>query len=74
MIELNDAERGSPLLDKLIRYYADRLVTLRASNDNDLSPEDTARIRGKIIEVKAFLAIGQEKPTFISPGTPKPKR
>lgn len=42
---------------RLKEHYAARLLELRASNDADKTPEQTARLRGRIAEVKAFLAL-----------------
>lgn len=68
---LTDLERGTALWKKLVDHYTERLATLRAQNDTDRSPEDTASIRGEIKEVKRFLALDREKPEFKSPGPSK---
>lgn len=53
-------ERNSALIKKLAKYYEDRLDSLRTRNDGDLSETETAKYRGRIAEVKAFLALCKE--------------
>lgn len=60
---LSKADLNSPLWRALADYQADRLAALRAQNDGDLSPEQTAKLRGRIQEVQAFLALATERPT-----------
>lgn len=61
---LAEHERHSALWRALMRRCEDRLTELRQSNDADRDPEATARIRGQIAEVKAFLALDKsESPT-----------
>lgn len=54
---LNPSDKASPLWRALAGYYTDRLAMLRAQNDAPKSAEDTASLRGRIIEVKALLAL-----------------
>lgn len=43
---------------KLKEYYSARLEQAREDNDNStLTPDQTARLRGRIFEIKEFLAL-----------------
>lgn len=61
MTELTESERMSALWQKLAQHYGERLSALRAKNDKPGNPDDTARLRGRIAEVKALLSLGQPK-------------
>lgn len=54
--------RDSPLWDMLVKHQRARLESLRAQNDADKSSEETAKLRGRIAEVKAFLALAEDSP------------
>lgn len=54
-------ELHSSLWVKLTEHYEARLQLLRQKNDNVLSAEETARLRGRIAEVRAILALPQDK-------------
>jgi hypothetical protein len=41
---------------------SDRLSNLRKENDNDLSEVNTAKLRGKIQEVKRLMALNDDLP------------
>lgn len=60
-MKLSDGERMSALWRKLEQHLTDRLATLRARNDGNLPPDETAKVRGQIAEVKSFLEIGTPK-------------
>jgi hypothetical protein len=57
-INFNDADRNSSTWNKIRRHYEARLETMRRKNDGVLTPEETARLRGRIAEIKNLLAIG----------------
>lgn len=57
---LNDVERQSAVFQKLTKHYEERLASLRRKNDNDLTPEQTAKLRGRIFECDAFLRLAKE--------------
>lgn len=63
-IELSSADKLSPAWATICTYLDRRLTTLRARNDNDLSPDETARLRGSISEVRALRALGDDRPIF----------
>ncbi len=57
-LKLTQGEHNDPLWLKLVAHYEKRLATLRAQNDNAPTEETTARLRGRIAEVKDFLKLG----------------
>ena len=63
---LSDAEKRSPLWHALAEHYTARLASLRAQNDADKSPDQTAKLRGQILEVKAFLSLADEPRTPVT--------
>jgi hypothetical protein len=44
---------------KLEAHLIERLSTLRAQNDGELDPLQTARLRGRIAATKELLALGK---------------
>jgi len=56
------ADLQSAVWLKLKEHYTQRLILLRAQNDGSLDAEATAKIRGRIAEVKQFLALGKPAP------------
>lgn len=50
----------------LTEYCAERLKALRIQNEGDLDPVATAKLRGRIAEVKALMALDNDEP-FIEP-------
>jgi hypothetical protein len=55
-------DRQSAVWLRLRAHYEARLLLLRSSNDGNLSAEQTAKIRGRIAEVKALLALEKDTP------------
>ncbi len=47
---------------KLKPFYEQRLLVLRAQNDGNLTPEKTAKLRGRIAEINVLLSLGTDKP------------
>ncbi len=60
-LELNDRDLQSELWLKLQPFLQARLAMLRRKNDTDLSPEQTAALRGRIAELKNLLAAGESR-------------
>ena len=56
---ITELERQSPLWKKLKAHLEKRIETLRARNDSDRDAFDTAKIRGRIAEVKVILMLDQ---------------
>ena len=62
-MRLSEAQTTNPLWHALRKHYAERLAQLRMDNDNSrLSDIDTAELRGRIDECKAFLAMESPEP------------
>lgn len=57
---LEPHEIRSALWQRIHTHLAERLDALRKSNDGDLGPEDTQRLRGRIAQLKEILALGRE--------------
>lgn len=61
-LKLAPHERKSELWMKLSRHLAERLDSLRRQNDGDQTEESTAKLRGRIAEIKALLKLGEDQP------------
>lgn len=59
--ELTAADKQSALWRDLEAHMTERLSALRLLNDGDKTPDETAKLRGQIAEVKAFLSLGKER-------------
>jgi hypothetical protein len=58
---LTPGEQQTPLYIKLRKHWETRLQELREKNDSAaLTPEETARLRGRIDEIKLLLKAGVE--------------
>jgi hypothetical protein len=57
-------EVESVLWQKLVTHYTERLQILREKNDGSLTPEETARVRGSIHEIKQLLELGNPAPVI----------
>ena len=62
-LTLNIAEVECALWKKLEAHMNSRLASHRVRNDNRASAEDTAKLRGRIAEVKEFLKLAERQPT-----------
>ena len=65
---LTEMDRHSATWKKLQAHYEDRLAKLRVENDGRLNADDTARLRGRIHECKALLALGTDRPVIDGDG------
>jgi len=57
--KLSPEERDSAIWRGIEGKLKARLESLRVKNDGDATPEATARLRGRIAEVKDLLALGK---------------
>lgn len=57
---LTVGDRLSPLWAKVSKHLEARLHSLRCQNDGDKNTEETAKLRGRIAEIKALLDHGKE--------------
>lgn len=62
---LEPHDRLNPLMAKLIAGWKQDLAALRAKNDHPMSPEETATLRGRIAQLKAQIALGDEPPLIL---------
>lgn len=63
-IELSDAEKSSAAWGKVRAYLSNRLNELRVANDRDMTEQETAKQRGRIAEVRALMALGDDRPNL----------
>lgn len=61
-LKLTKDERNSRLFTKLMEHWSDRLQSLRTQNDGDIDPTNTAKLRGRIAELKFNLSLDKELP------------
>ena len=54
---VTELERQSALWLKLKAHVEKRIASLRARNDNDKNAEETAKLRGRIAELKLIAAL-----------------
>lgn len=59
---LTAGDRASDCWAHIKRHFDARLQTLRAKLELNLTPEQTAKVRGQIAEVHALLSLGTDKP------------
>lgn len=64
---LDYAEKHSPVWAELKKHLVERLAELRASNDEDRPADQTARLRGRIAEIKYILSLEQDQPAQVEP-------
>jgi hypothetical protein len=61
--ELAPEERNSPLWQRLMSHFEDRIQRLRAENDNQSnSAERTAAIRGEIASLQGLQRLNTPRP------------
>lgn len=60
--ELSEGEKMHPLWARLKAHLEQRLQTLRVRNDRPQTEFGTATLRGQIKELKAFIALGKDRP------------
>jgi len=61
-IVLTVEERRSPLFLKLLEHWTNRLEISRMQNDGDRPEIETAKLRGRIAELKACIDLSKESP------------
>lgn len=52
---LNEHERGQDGVKKTVAHFKERLEELRSSLERDITEEASAKIRGRIQEIRDFL-------------------
>jgi len=61
VFELTQADKRSPVWRAIVEHLQTRVVQLRAQNDTSQSVEKTEHLRGRIAELKALLALDEER-------------
>lgn len=64
---LSKEERESKLWKKLMEHWDDRLELQRIQNEGDKDVVATAKIRGRILELKTNLALDKDLPDIEAP-------
>lgn len=59
-MKLESQDIRTALWLRLVDHHRVQLAVLRSRNDGDLSPEQTQYLRGRIAQIKAFLALERE--------------
>jgi len=65
-MKLTETEVHSALWTKLKEHMESRLAEHRRKNDGDLDPTKTARMRGRIDELKVLLALETPEPAQVA--------
>ena len=60
-MKLSTLEKQSAAWLRLDAYMNEQLKSLRLQNDGELSAEATARLRGRIAQLKTILALGEDR-------------
>lgn len=61
---INEAEAQTALWTKIKAHLELRLNTCRLQNDGDSDELMTAKMRGRILEIKSFLALDKPPPSI----------
>jgi hypothetical protein len=62
---LRNSDLHSETWVRLRKHLASRLNELRNKNDADLTPTETASLRGRIAEIKSLLALDKVSPPVV---------
>ncbi len=57
--KLKPDERESLLWKRLMEHFGERLELARLQNDGNLDPTETARLRGRINELKTLMTLNE---------------
>ena len=61
---LTKGERLNPVWMALSRHLEERIAQLRMQNDGDKDERETAKLRGRIAELKGILALAKDLPVI----------
>jgi ribosomal protein L29 len=64
-VKLNEIEKTSGLWKKIDDELNSRLASLREQNDGERTQDETAKIRGRIAEIKTILSWAKADPQLI---------
>ena len=65
-MKLDKHETQTALWQKLESHLSGRLADLRTANDGDLDPIQTARLRGRIVELRSLLDLSKDDLTLVT--------
>lgn len=57
---LSNEEKDSKLWTRLVEHFESKLMSLRIQNEGDKTEIETAKLRGRIAEIKSILSLGKE--------------
>jgi hypothetical protein len=63
-IEITDSDKLNPLWPKMLSLFEQRIEKLRRDNDGDRTEIETAKLRGRIAELRYLVALNAEKPVI----------
>ena len=63
-MNLTRSQRDTPVWSVIEKHLRERLDTLRRQNDKQDNEAATQLLRGRIVEVKALLSIGDDPPAI----------
>lgn len=66
-MKFTPADRADPMWQRLRAYIVERIEYHRTQNDNDLTPEQTAKVRGRIAELTGILRLSEDRPEEFKP-------
>lgn len=67
MDDITDADRVTPLWNKLMRRTKARIVQAHLDLEKPLTPEQTATLRGRLKELREFERLDMDEPQFPQP-------
>ena len=59
MMDFTDLDRNSATWAKVQTYAVERIVTLQRELEADKDPAATAKVRGRLAEIRRFLRAGE---------------
>jgi hypothetical protein len=62
-VKFDPADLQNPLWIRLRADFEQRIAEHRLANDADQTPETTAKLRGRIEELKGLLRLADDQPT-----------
>ena len=62
---LTHIERQSPMWGRLMAHFAEQVELLRNQLEGPKSESDTARLRGRIAELRSVMALNDEVPAAL---------
>jgi hypothetical protein len=67
MDDITAADRVTPLWGKLMRRTRARIAQAHLDLEKQLTPEQTEKVRGRLVELRAFERLDTDEPQFPQP-------